>query len=785
LETTVLPIHQSPEEREIVGAWGENTGARGATPHERSIGASERLSIRRPAASRVLKLAPARAENRRSPVVSVDMRKPTVNASSRCRSLIGRLRRGPGAGAESRDSRRPTACQRAASQSGFLLIEVIISSLLVAIIVIGTFTGFDEVTSSTSDQRNRNAATLLAAQSQEALRSDPATTLEALALAPHTYAKALNGTTYSITQSAEPIDGSGGNATCTATESESGSAPNIRITSSVTWNQRKGSAVVQSSVITPPVGSALEVDVDNNEPPTAGIAGVSAVIRYVSIDTNRTVTREGTTSSAGCVVFGSVRSDSAIVEIVQKPNFVTPSGALKIAPAEVTIAPNLTTHYVVTYNEGGAIEANFTYKGGAATGDTFVVSNSQMGIAPEFQVGSTAFGAFEAGELQHYTVKTGTYSTTKAQTAKGSKYTQGDLFPFAIPPESEWSVFAGDCMGNNPTVVTGGVVNAGSGIVAPGTTTPVNVPMSHVTLELWEGTKAAHTTHPTTTYPIKITNKACTATTAPNNSTGLVLEHLQRTLSGGHLEAPFQPFGKAELCLTAGTAPNTRAIKDAYLNKTTEGSSFSIFLGELSVAEKTAARKAEETSTKTAREKTENEAPAHVKRVKEEETQTKARENEEKVTRPARESSETTLKNAKTSEEAAKATREAKEKTEREKWLKEESKHEISEATRKAKEATQKTARVTAESNETTAKAKRTTEETALKETKEKEETAKTKRVSEEGATKTTREGEEKATAIAAGNEHTKFETQEKAETKEATEQAAEGITVEALKSTC
>ena len=89
-----------------------------------------------------------------------------------------------------------------ASDAGDTLIEVIISALLTGLIVVAVFTGFNESNKVSQDERAHNQASVLAAQSQEQLRSDPASALDTLASSPHEYTQTVGGTTYKITQSA-------------------------------------------------------------------------------------------------------------------------------------------------------------------------------------------------------------------------------------------------------------------------------------------------------------------------------------------------------------------------------------------------------------------------------------------------------------------------------------------------------------------------------------------------------------------------------------------------------
>ena len=687
---------------------------------------------------------------------------------SRGRSVTdGSRRRRPSAG-----RRRPLArllatshCVAPGSQDGFLLIEVMISALLLGLISVATFTGLQAVNASDTNQRFHNEAVLLAVQSQEALRSDPVTALERLVSASYVYSKTIDGTTYKITQGAKELNGSGNPTACTVTEHSSYTAPNFRVTSQVTWNEIKNDhPVEESSIITPPTGSSLEVDVGNAPTPTAGIAGVTAVVTYAALETGTSVKLEGTTGSAGCVLFTGVRSTSAKVEIVEKPNFVTPSGAIKVPTAEVSIAPNLTTHDQVTYNEGGAITAKFTYQGKTeyagklVKGDTFIASNDEMLISPELIEGSSQYvEPYESGGEERYAVKTGNYQQ-EATTAKGARYAHGDLFPF---PSSKWYVYAGDCSANNPLTVTSKVVNPGEGTVNAGATTTVEVPLSYVKLEAHKGTEK----HPSTelakeAYPVKITDLSCTEATptpsTPDNATGVLYTHTQNTTTAGVLENSFQPFGKFEICVKVASG---RKDRFEYTNSTVTGSAFTIYPEELNGAEKAKQREEEE---KAPREKREAEETAHATQKSQEEAKVKTREKEE-----------ATLTSAQASEEAANKTKETAEASERETWKKQvaHTPKELTEAQKTAKEATQTTERTTRHNSEAAKAATRKTEETALHERKKEEESANTARVKAETTTKETRTKEEAA--------KTTREKEEATEVKEKTERVEKGLAPE------
>jgi Tfp pilus assembly protein PilV len=477
------------------------------------------------------------------------------------------------------------ARRRLASQAGDTLIEVMISALLVGLIVVATLNGFDVSNRVSQDERAHNEATVLAAQSQEQLRSDPATALDTLETTPHSYTQTVGGTKYTITQSAKFVNGTEGVVGCTNTKSEEGRY--VAITSSVTWARliasgRSNHPVTQSSIITPPDGSGLEVDVNNGATPPVGVPGVTVFSGGI----------ETTTSEAGCVIYGGIPATTANIE-AYKLGYVTQSGEHKVIVKEVSIAPNVTTHHEIILGDGGAITATFRYKGAekytngsvveTVKGDTFVAYNSEMHVAPEYELGSTRFHFNSEDEYEPLTGTTTEGYKTEATTAvEAPYYPTGSLFPFT---KSAWTVYAGDCTLNNPSkyLITPGsaTVTAGKDVITP-------VPTSYVKLNVYQGTSGA--VKETIPQEVKITNVSCTTQTpqqTPENAIETKYEehyiHRQNTNSEGHLEIPFQPFGKFQLCLAYNntTTKTYRTYTTSYENTTEKGSEpESLYVGD-------------------------------------------------------------------------------------------------------------------------------------------------------------------------------------------------------------
>lgn len=671
----------------------------------------------------------------------------------------------PGSRARSASHAPGSVRAKAGSQDGFLLIEVLISALMLGLIAVATVTGLQAVDDGDANQRFHNEAVLLAAQSQEELRSDPVSALETLLRTPHTYTQTVSGNKYTITQQVQELSSKEEATACTVISNGAYVSPNFRVSSTVKWNFLKaGRPVTESSIITPPTSSSLEVDVTNASSPPAGVSGVTVLVTYDAYETNTPIKDEGTTSSQGCVFFTGIRATSATVAVAEKPNFVIPTGALKVTPSEVSIAPNVTTRDQVTYDEGGAIAADFayngktTYEGKTVKGDTFVVSNGEMNLAPELEVGTAGTFTFESGGEEHYTANTGTYNISGI-TAKGAHYERGDLFPFS----SSWTVFAGDCAANNPSTVTKGAVTPGEGIVTPGSTVGVATPMSYVNLDAYTGTeKAPSKTFDAEILPAKITNLSCSAASpapsTPDNAAAVTYTHTQH-VSGGVLENPFQPFGKFELCVTAfESASENRLDRITYENLALAGAHFTLYPQELTQPNEQKAREAVEAKSE-----------SRLNREKEEATFATRREAE-KTTKENREKEEATNKKTKeTEEKTAKEKRETTEANERTTWKTEEAKGKLTAAERKKDEENQKKIKETDEKTEAKTKTEREEKEASTRKAKEKEEekTKATREKEEEEKPKKTKETEEKH-----ATEETKAEV---AKAKEKTEKAAKG----------
>jgi type II secretory pathway pseudopilin PulG len=699
----------------------------------------------------------------------------------------------------------------ARAEDGFLMVEVIISALLVGMIAVATINGFGVANRATADERRHNEAAVLASESQEQMRSNSAIALHELAEKGNSYTRTVGGTIFTIKQSATPGNGAGQTGCVAAEAGGKGKGVYFLITSTVTWERTTDKPVVQSSIVTPPTGSALEVEVSNGEVPTQG---VTASVTYTPNEGSGATTIEGTTGAQGCVLFAGLPTTSAVVEIKETKGIVNAHGTLSWPPKTVTLAPNVVTPDPVELAPGGALEAlyrfnksaTYTHKNNSnkaeiseeVTGDTFVAFNQKMAVEPYFETGTNSkFAKFGAGGLYEAILATpvGTYGTSAVSPKElVSNYPTGNLFPFPAAAEGKWTAYAGDCTANNPK--TYGVTPQSTSVTGGAPPAKVEVPTAYLQLEVFKGTAAAPGELEMEKSGLAtITNKGCAGAT-PNNATAVDVTHTQATTIGpewgGHLQAPFQPFGKFELCLLAekNAVKRTYTLKEPYvLNNATEKLTRKIFLGEASSQEIETTRLSGEAATKKTREETElkakqkregEEAATQTKREQKEAETKAARETAEAPAKTKREGEEAAQKTTKEKEATTKANRLAAEKAEKEKWESEEKAKpsKLTKKEREAKEATQTTNRKTAEKNEKTAAEKRETEEAKTKSTRESEEKTRATKEKEEATTRknaetaeataqTTAEAKEATTRTAAeATETTNRKNAEKAEEK-------------------
>jgi Tfp pilus assembly protein PilV len=432
------------------------------------------------------------------------------------------------------DSRHPMLIAAARAESGITLIEVVVSSLVVAMIAVGTLTAFASSNRASADERARNQATLLAAQDEENLRALNVSELDQLGTQTHP-AKTVNGTTFTITSSAEYVAGAQNKLTC---ETTGGAANYIQTTSKVTWPGAR-TGVTQSSIVDVPTSLQLLVRTYNQA--HVALEGVTVAV------TNRaeTVTdAEEVTPATGCVVFGALPEKEVDVQAVAGADVNEAEELSSAAPAkEVTLSPTTLTGPVeFTLAAPGAIEPTFESNGSTVgvTGDTFFATHSGVSKA---LIGGTS----------------GTYASTSRLAG---------LFPFQTSSggANPYKVYAGDCAANSPKTVAG--IEEPPAQVEPNGIVKPKVEVPAFNLTVYKGATTGEGVL-TTATSAKIINTACSSAA-----------HAVKITSAGLLEQKYQPYAKELQVCVVGLISGTyyKSTQTGFSNSVKAGTNQSFFL---------------------------------------------------------------------------------------------------------------------------------------------------------------------------------------------------------------
>jgi type II secretory pathway pseudopilin PulG len=390
------------------------------------------------------------------------------------------------------------------SESGVTLIEVVISAMLVAIIVVGTLTGFDSASRATSKERQRNQATLLAGQDEERMRAMNITELGRLGAS--TSPAEQNGTKFTIESKAQFVSAAKEEFAC---EVSGGTADYIQTTSKVSWasltkQNREPEAVTQSSLIPVPTSSSLLVNVrdqanEDVEGATVKVTGESGT------------TYEQTTPESGCVIFGAL-PDKKVKITGTKTGWINEKLESEPAATEAQLSTSALVTKTFAIANPGSLLVEFQSAGNpvGVQGDTVYVAHTG---APEKLLGTA-----------------GTYSST---------ITVPGLWPYQTagspPGPSPYTVYAG-CKETNPATISKGEVATPAPQVEPGAQTPVKVELPAISLKLYEGSSSASPGLPDSKAEAKLTFCGSSRT--------------MKTTTAGALEQPYQPYTKLTLCLT-------------------------------------------------------------------------------------------------------------------------------------------------------------------------------------------------------------------------------------------
>src|SRR4051812_3545338 len=205
-------------------------------------------------------------------------------------------------------------------ESGFSLIEVLVSALLVATVSVGTFKGIDTASHTSGDQRQRATASALAQQELERLRSMNPTTLSGYVTTPRPNSTDnRNGVDYTTATAVNWRNDVNEGTACTGASNGTRYLA-LKITTTYTFNGTAHTVTKTGQASVPITGNRLIVQV---------LGASKAPQAFVPVELRNgssTLVDTVNTSTAGCVEWDFLAPDSYTVS-ANKSGYVAPSGA--------------------------------------------------------------------------------------------------------------------------------------------------------------------------------------------------------------------------------------------------------------------------------------------------------------------------------------------------------------------------------------------------------------------------------------------------------------------------
>jgi Tfp pilus assembly protein PilX len=327
------------------------------------------------------------------------------------------------------------------SDSGFALIEVIVSAVVLALVALAVLAGVEGASSSSGREKARAVAMSLAEADQERLRQLPVTELAKYAdKAPYLVPDAAgstrtaDGVTYTVASKAQWVrDDTGDSVSCT---SDGHAADYFHITSTVTSNvvgtriaPAKIDSIAAPNVAYGSTHGTLTVKI--TDPSDTGVQGVMVNVSGGSAPAPKA------TNSAGCAVFEQVSAATAGTDYtvsLNTPGYVDHFGVqsvtrtTKVSPGKLT---TVTIPYAPAPNPA-TVASVYTYAPGSTTGSPGALVTSKS-----FQVSAVNSG--DASVMRNW--------PSTAPASEAASQSAAALFPFS----GAYTYYTGNCHYNDPT----------------------------------------------------------------------------------------------------------------------------------------------------------------------------------------------------------------------------------------------------------------------------------------------------------------------------------------------
>jgi Tfp pilus assembly protein PilV len=413
---------------------------------------------------------------------------------------------------------RQRLARRGQAEDGFILIEVLVSALILAIVAGAVLALITATTHSAASGRDHSIAVGIAQEEQARMRTMRISALKALPETPRNVT--VGGTTFSVKSIGKFVNNNTGTSSCSG---EGATADYVEITSTVD-SPNLVNPVSIHSLVSPSNGS---LDPSHGTFAFQAKNAAGEPLSGVSITGTGASNFNGFTDESGCATFADVPAGN--YQVTTSAGGRINRQGLEEAMTEINVEASATQQKVFYFDWPGTITGTFYYLEPNGT-KAMAAVDSMVLFDTENEPEATA--VWRSG----YILATGPLTSTK-------------VYPFKTTP---YSVFAGSCnsnspdptnVGANPTAVATVPVTSGSS-----TSREIQVPALNAVVTL-ESNKLEGAT-------VVATDKSCQYNTVNVSRTFTTdkVGHIARSTSAS-TEAVALPYGEYTVC---ASAPFTR-----------------------------------------------------------------------------------------------------------------------------------------------------------------------------------------------------------------------------------
>lgn len=408
------------------------------------------------------------------------------------------------------------------AQEGFILIEVLVSAVILALVAGAVLTLITATTRSAASERNHSTAYALAQEAQARLRTMRISTL----IKPiESRTETIGGTKFTIESKGLFINNSSGTSSCTES---SDSSDYVQITSTVSSAALLHPVSIQS-VVAPSSGS---LDPSHGTLSFQAKNAAGEPLSGVSISGAGTSNFSGSTESIGCANFADLPNGNYKVT-TSANGMINPEGTTSWTK-EIGVPASGTQQVQILYDKAGRVEPSFVYREG---------STSTLLAAP-------------VDTMELYNAESGNTAATFGTPGgtRTAKLNDTTVFPF----KTKYTIYAGSCESNNPDPKETQPANlagiATVAVPAGGSVTPtIQVPAINLTVTNNSGI---------------VTGAKVTMTDTVCKSSGTNVKRTYTTNGGGHPASTTTgateagvPWGTYKVCASAKIGTEYRKVE--------------------------------------------------------------------------------------------------------------------------------------------------------------------------------------------------------------------------------